>query len=359
MRDQRLYPSPVCDRQRVLSLTIPDEGGSVAAPENEVVFWEGMANAVAITRAEETVPPLIAAAGSSARFAFEEYVFGKLRNKNTRRAYLQAIDQFLSWCQSRNLQLQQISPRVVGAYFDSSELAPTTKNLHLSAIRHLFDELVKRHAIVLNPAAGVRRERHEVVEGKTPEIAVNDVHRLFESFDTDDVIGLRDRAIIGTLVYTAARVGAIARLRYQSFHRARGRSFLRFIEKGGKAREIPVRVDLHQFIADYLTAAGFSESDKSLSLFRATAGRSKKLLVSGMTATDIGRMLKRRMRDAGLPDNLSPHSFRVTTITNLLTQGVSLEDVQYLAGHADPRTTRLYDRREKRLSDNVVDKIAI
>lgn len=54
------------------------------------------------------------------------------------------------------------------------------------------------------------------------------------------------------------------------------------------------------------------------------------------------------MRDAGLPArNLSCHSFRATTITDLLTQGVPLEDVQYLAGHADPRTTRLYDRRQK------------
>jgi len=56
----------------------------------------------------------------------------------------------------------------------------------------------------------------------------------------------------------------------------------------------------------------------------------------------MARMVKRRLRDAGLSSRLSPHSFRVTTITDLLEQGVSLEDVQYLAGHADPRTTRLY-----------------
>lgn len=58
-----------------------------------------------------------------------------------------------------------------------------------------------------------------------------------------------------------------------------------------------------------------------------------------MTAGDACRMVKRRKRDAGLPPRLSPHSFRVATITDLLEQGVPLADVQYLAGHVDPRTT--------------------
>ena len=78
-----------------------------------------------------------------------------------------------------------------------------------------------------------------------------------------------------------------------------------------------------------------------------------------MTDNDIGRMVKRRMKAAGLPDRLSPHSFRVATITDLLTQGVPLEDVQHLAGHADPRTTRLYDRRKKKVTRNIVERISI
>jgi site-specific recombinase XerD len=70
-------------------------------------------------------------------------------------------------------------------------------------------------------------------------------------------------------------------------------------------------------------------------------------------------MVKRRMKDAGLPARLSPHSFRVATITDLLKQGVPLEDVQVLAGHADPRTTRLYDRRGRQVSRNIVERISI
>ena len=78
-----------------------------------------------------------------------------------------------------------------------------------------------------------------------------------------------------------------------------------------------------------------------------------------MTGDDIGRMVRRRMRDAGLPSRLTAHSFRVATITDLLSQGVPLEDVQNLAGHADPRTTRLYDRRRRRVTRNIVERISI
>jgi len=70
-------------------------------------------------------------------------------------------------------------------------------------------------------------------------------------------------------------------------------------------------------------------------------------------------MVKRRLKDAGLPSQLSPHSFHVATVTNLLTQGVPLEEVQYLAGQADPRTTRVYDRRQKSVTRNTVEKISI
>ena len=70
-------------------------------------------------------------------------------------------------------------------------------------------------------------------------------------------------------------------------------------------------------------------------------------------------MVKRRLKDAGLPSRLSPYSLRVTTITDLLEQGVPLEEVQRLAGHADPGTTRHYDHRQKKITRNIVERISI
>lgn len=69
--------------------------------------------------------------------------------------------------------------------------------------------------------------------------------------------------------------------------------------------------------------------------------------------------LKRRLKKAGIPPTLSPHSFRVVTITNLLTQGVPLEDIQNLANHVAPRTTKLYDRRPRKVTRNIMERIPI
>jgi integrase len=78
-----------------------------------------------------------------------------------------------------------------------------------------------------------------------------------------------------------------------------------------------------------------------------------------MKPKDVLRMVKRRFRKAGLPPNLTCHTFRATTITDLLDQGINPDDVQHLAGHADPRTTRLYDRRKREVTRNIVERISI
>ncbi len=263
------------------------------------------------------LPALVADAGPAASFAWEEFIYARIRNPHTRTAYERAIRQFLRHCDLLGKDLVHISPRNVGTYLDGLNYAPATKKLHLSGLRHFFDTLVSRHVVVLNPAASVRGERLQVVEGRTPEISIEQARRLMSSIDISNVVGLRDRAIIAILIYTAARVGAVAKLRCSDFYDTGDQYCLRFCEKGGKIREIPVRHDLQQVIQDYLSASGSDYPDRPVSLFRTTVRRTKKLTMNGMTAGDMGRMVKRRISDAGLPDRLSPHSFRVATITDL------------------------------------------
>ena len=308
---------------------------------------------------EIQTPVLIVQAGDAAQFAWDEFIYGKIRNTYTRRAYGRAVCRFLNDCRQTALDLSRIAPRDVGLYLDSLNCAPATKKLHLSALRHFFDTLVTRHVVILNPAASVRGERLQVIEGKTPEIGIDQARRLIRSIDTSHVVGLRDRAIIGILIYTAARVGAVAKLRCGDFYYVVDQYCLRFTEKGGKSREIPVRHDLRQLIVDYLVASSLEDSEKSSPLFRTTIRRTRKLTLTAMTPDDLGRMVKRRVKQAALSERLSPHSFRVTTITDLLSQGVPLEDVQNLAGHADPRTTRLYDRRQRQVTRNIVERISV
>ena len=109
--------------------------------------------------------------------------------------------------------------------------------------------LVARHAAVLNPFRLVRGMRHPFGEGRTPEATVAQARQLLASIKTDRVFGLRDRAVLGTLIYTGARVGAISRLRMQDLRDNGNHRSLQFSEKGGKSREIPVRHDLDEWIA--------------------------------------------------------------------------------------------------------------
>ena len=168
-------------------------------------------------------------------------------------------------------------------------------------------------------------------------------------------MGLRDRAVLAVLVYTAARVGAVAKLTMKSLKHDGSQYTLRFAEKGGKSREIPVRHDLEAFLLEYVEAAKITEGR----LFRTANRKTKTLTKNAMTGIDMCRMMKRRLKAADLPGHFSPHSFRVTTVTDLLEQNVPLEDVQYLAGQSDPRTTRIYDRRRRKVTRNIVERISI
>jgi integrase/recombinase XerD len=304
------------------------------------------------------VPQSILIAGPRAKFAWDEFFSGSLPNWHTRTAYLRAVRQFLEWATDSSIALADIEPGNVGTYFSQHKGSLPTKKLHLSALRAFFNVLVNRHVMLLNPAATVRCERYQVVEGKTPEITRDQARQLLTSIETIRPVGKRDYAMIACLIYTAARAGAVANLKVRDLVWDGTQYSLRFAEKGGKSRSIPVRADLQKILLDYLSCLGESPS-KDSPLFRSITGRTGLLTAAPIRGIDICRMMKRRLSDAELPTHLSPHSCRVATVTDLLTQGIALEDVQYLAGHSDPRTTRLYDRRQKQVTRNTVERISI
>ncbi len=143
---------------------------------------------------------------------------------------------------------------------------------------------------------------------------------------------------------------------------------LRFREKGNKSREIPVSHDLRRWLDEYLDAADLEHAppwqdpdngNLRRPLFPTALWREKRLTNVPMTSRDVCRMMQRRLARAGLPTNLSPHSFRVAGITDLHEQKIDPADVQYLAGHADPRTTQLYNRVRRKVTRNIVERIRI
>jgi integrase/recombinase XerD len=304
-------------------------------------------------------PGILVRAGANAIFAAEEFFKATINNTHTKRAYTRSVTQFLAWCEESGVELHQITPGLAGQYLGELAGSAPTKNQALAALRHFFDGLVTRHAVALNPFSSVRGVKHSVAEGTTPEISIEQARKLLRSIEVNHVVGLRDRAMLGVLAYTGARVGAVARLRLGDLRNLGEHRALRFREKGGKLREIPVRHDLDTWLREYLDAAGIIGQDDKTPLFRAAEGKRKRLTEAGYAAHSMRQMLKRRLADAGLPHLFSPHSFRVTVVTDLLNQNVPLEDVQYLAGHSNPRTTQIYDRRRRQITRNIVERISI
>jgi Phage integrase, N-terminal SAM-like domain len=153
------------------------------------------------------LPQAITAAGEHAAKSFLEYFVANIRNPNTRGAYFRAVVTFFRWGEARGLHaLAHIEPLHVAAYIEELQgrlAAPSVKQ-HLAAIRMLFDWLVVRQVVRVNPAASVRGPSHGVAKGKTPILAPEDARVLFDRIRTDTVVGLRDRALIGVMIYSPA-----------------------------------------------------------------------------------------------------------------------------------------------------------
>ncbi len=142
-------------------------------------------------------PAIVTAAGKNAAFAYAEFFEATIESPHTIRAYRHAVDRFLLWCEENGYTLQQISPPLLGEYIRKHlSGSKPTKKLHLSAIRHFFDRLVVRHAVLLNPASSVRGPKYSVTEGKTPALSVEQAREVLSSINTSTVVGLRDRVVL-------------------------------------------------------------------------------------------------------------------------------------------------------------------
>jgi site-specific recombinase XerD len=318
-----------------------------------------MKTELVIVGGQALVPAAIAAAGAPARKRFIEFFTANIRNPNTRAAYARAVSNFFAWCEMAGLgRLEQLQPVHVAAYIEQlsqTHSAPSVKQ-HLAAVRMLFDWLVLGQVVPSNPASVVRGPKHVVKRGKTPVLSPEEARELFTSIPTDTVVGLRDRALIGVLIYSFARISAAVSMHVSDYFPQGKRWWLRLHEKGGKHHEMPVHHTLEEYLDGYIGAAGIWE-DKKGSLFRASNGKTGTLSERPLDREDAFDMVRRRARRAGIETKIGCHTFRATGITIYLTNGGDLEKAQQMAAHESPRTTKLYDRRNDVVSLDEVEKV--
>jgi len=303
------------------------------------------------------LPGLILDAGDQATRAFVEFFVATIRNKNTRLAYARAVGCFLLWCEERGIALEGIEPVVVAAYIESHEGSAPTVKQHLAAIRMLFDWLVVRQVVPWNPASSVRGPKHVVRRGKTPVLTAGQARELLDSINISTIAGLRDRAIVGVMVYSFARVGAVCAMNVEDYHQSGKRWWLRLHEKGGKRHAVPAHHNAEAYLDAYIEGAGIA-GEKKTPLFR-TLDRHRSLTEERITRNDVLRMIKRRAIAAGMPSTTSCHTFRATGITAYLENGGTIENAQLIAGHESPRTTKLYDRTGDEITLDEIERIAI
>jgi integrase len=287
-----------------------------------------------------SVPALYAPTAQAAK-RFIEYFAANIRNPNTRRAYFHAVLEFSSWCEAQNFtQILDIEPLHVAAYIEQ-----------LTA--RLAKPSVKQH-----PAAPVRGPKYTVRKGKTPVLAQEEARELLDAIDTSTVVGLRDRALIATMIYTFGRVGAVIKMRGEDYYTQGRRGWVRLHEKGGKRHEMPCNHNLEAYLDAYISAAGLAGDLKGY-LFRTVRGRGRALTTNPMAQADVYRMIRRRAYAAGIKTRIGNHTFRATGITQYLRNGGRRELAQQMAAHESPRTTALYDRRDEEAAVDEVERILI
>jgi len=307
------------------------------------------------------LPALVAAAGDRAAYRFLEFFTAHIRNPHTRRAYAGAVGDFCAWLERQGLvSIAAVSSVHVATYIEllGREVSAPTVKQHLAAIRSLFDWLSTGGVLPFNPASAVRGPKHVVKRGKTPVLAPEEARQLLDAIDVSTPAGRRDRALIGLMVYSFARIGAALAMKVEDVYVQQRRLWVRLHEKGGKRHDMPCHHKLEAYLLAYVDGCGLVEDRKGF-LFRTIGRGTGRLTETPLPQANAYAMIRRRAAAAEIETKIGNHTFRATGITAYLKNGGTLEKAAAMANHASTRTTQLYDRRQDEISLDEVERVLI
>lgn len=292
------------------------------------------------------------------------------KSRHTRRAYRQdimALVDFLKikWPDDAH-SILTVSVGDVMAWRDKLEsngMAPNTINRRVSSLSSFYKYLqavaaeMRLPIVVPNPAHAqfIGRSSRDPVD-ETKALTAAKARQLMALPEGDDLVSLRDRALLRFMLYSGVRIGTACRMRVQDFHVGGPdhEAEVRILEKGDKRRTIGLNVAAAEAIAEYVEKAGLQNG----ALFRPRSGsRSKELKASHMSEKSMYLLLLGYLRrisgairtsaDGRKECIYSPHSLRATTATLLLSGNVEIRKVQDLLGHRHVTTTQVYDKRRR------------
>jgi len=282
---------------------------------------------------------------------------GRVRNSNTRKAYKAAWRSFFGFCSEYKLELDRVKPYHFGLWLKRHTGSVATQRQHLAALRLLFDHLLEKGVVDINPAARAKPPRLERERAHTPVFEQNEIKAFLEAIKLDSLIDKRDKALCNVLLYTWARVSAVVALRVEDYYERKGERWLRLHEKRGKIHEVPVHSKAREAIDQWLLASGLG-SNPSAPLFPAFGKNKKTPELRHMGRTSVWKLVQARAHASGLKKRVCCHSFRATGITEYMNAGGSLDIAQRMAGHSQLSTTKIYDRSQDRLTMAEIEKVS-
>ena len=323
-----------------------------AGEVNQLVAWTGSqpamvgldrAGAVALLPGDDAQDPFTRLAAA--------FLLGYRRH--SARGYLTDLRAWAGWCQHLGVHPFDARRHHVDAFIRHLETQPLTRTgrpmapasiaRRLSAVSQLYDYGISVEVLTFSPAGNIRRPRVSE-DSSTTALNREELLRLLDAADADSP---RSAALITLLAYNGFRIDEILSANLSDYRYQHGHRVLRVMRKGGKTSTEPLAAPVVRALDRYLQQqaptepAPTSPTTAGPLFTNQTGGR-----LVYITAYKTVRRLARR---AGLPaaEQITPHSLRHTFVTEALAAGAPLQDVQDAAGHADPRTTRRYDRTRK------------
>ena len=276
----------------------------------------------------------------------DAWLHNRRLSAHTRAAYGRDLAGWLAWCAQHELDPLRASFLHVNEYGRTLEstvdgrtgapLSPATVARKLSALSSWYDFLAKLQAVPANPVAGADRPRVARDHSATVGLTATEVDALLAAAQrATGPSAVRNRAVLAILADLGLRVGEVIGLDLADLGHERGHRSIRFVGKGGRVRRRALSPGAAAAVDAYLAVRG---AEPGPLFATATGGR--------LDRHAVFRLVRRLAKAAGIASwaRLSPHSLRHAFATAARDEGIPLEDVQDAMGHADPRTTRRYDR---------------
>lgn len=271
----------------------------------------------------------------------------------TRKAYTTDLRSWLAWCDAVPIDPLAVGLHHADAYLrtlaelgDPStgrRLAPASIARRISAVSGFYTYAIRQRAVQESPFTGIARPQVSD-ESSTSGLSRDETHRLLAAAREDSP---RSDALVALLVLNGLRISEALERTVTDLDFDRGHRILRIVRKGGKRSKAPVTAAAVRALEAYI---GERTTGR---IFLTSTGKP-------LDRTAAWRLLRRLAKLAGLDsaERISPHSARHTFATTALDAGVPLRDVQDAMGHADPRTTRLYDRTRHSLDRHATYAVA-